>query len=106
MRYHILFRYQASCKDAKRLAEEVARSVSRESTLFEGSVSEGTLLIIDRSEDPVTPLLNQWTYEAMVLDLPLFKSFFITSRSVDAEASNIYSVFFYQLSGNIFRFTS
>lgn len=27
------------------------------------------LLIVDRKEDPVTPLLNQWTYQAMVHEL-------------------------------------
>jgi vacuolar protein sorting-associated protein 45 len=27
------------------------------------------LLIFDRKEDPVTPLLNQWTYQAMIHEL-------------------------------------
>jgi len=27
------------------------------------------LLILDRRDDPVTPLLNQWTYQAMVQEL-------------------------------------
>lgn len=27
------------------------------------------MVILDRSEDPVSPLLNQWTYEAMVHEL-------------------------------------
>lgn len=27
------------------------------------------LLIVDRKEDPVTPLLNQWTYQAMIHEL-------------------------------------
>lgn len=27
------------------------------------------LLIVDRKNDPVTPLLNQWTYQAMVHEL-------------------------------------
>ena len=27
------------------------------------------LLLIDRRDDPVTPLLNQWTYQAMVHEL-------------------------------------
>ena len=27
------------------------------------------VLICDRKEDPVTPLLNQWTYQAMVHEL-------------------------------------
>lgn len=32
-------------------------------------VSNCLLLIIDRREDPVTPLLNQWTYQAMLHEL-------------------------------------
>lgn len=28
-----------------------------------------TLLILDRKDDPVTPLLNQWTYQSMVHEL-------------------------------------
>lgn len=58
--------YQASCRDAKRLADEVAKAIVREESLFESSKPDALLLIIDRSEDPITPLLNQWTYEAMV----------------------------------------
>ena len=27
------------------------------------------LLILDRTDDPVSPLLNQWTYQAMVHEL-------------------------------------
>ena len=27
------------------------------------------LLIIDRRDDPITPLLNQWTYQAMIHEL-------------------------------------
>lgn len=51
------------------LAEEVAKVIAREESLFENAKTDTVLLIIDRSEDPVTPLLNQWTYEAMVLHL-------------------------------------
>jgi vacuolar protein sorting-associated protein 45 len=29
----------------------------------------GVLLLFDRKEDPVTPLLNQWTYQAMIHEL-------------------------------------
>ncbi|MFH4977828.1 hypothetical protein AB6A40_004537 [Gnathostoma spinigerum] len=64
-----VIRYQASNRDTKRLAEEVSRTVVREEALFENSRNDALLLIIDRSEDPVTPLLNQWTYEAMVHEL-------------------------------------
>lgn len=27
------------------------------------------LLVVDRRDDPLTPLLNQWTYQAMVQEL-------------------------------------
>lgn len=60
-------RYQKSNKDSKMLAEEVAKAIAREESLFENAKTDTVLLIIDRSEDPVTPLLNQWTYEAMVM---------------------------------------
>jgi vacuolar protein sorting-associated protein 45 len=34
-----------------------------------GDAGETTVLILDRREDPVTPLLNQWTYQAMIHEL-------------------------------------
>lgn len=43
----------------------------QESGLFDFRRTENSplLLIIDRRDDPVTPLLNQWTYQAMVHEL-------------------------------------
>ena len=43
----------------------------RESNLFDFRLSQlpPLLLILDRRNDPVTPLLNQWTYQAMVHEL-------------------------------------
>lgn len=34
-----------------------------------GEAGETTVLILDRREDSVTPLLNQWTYQAMIHEL-------------------------------------
>ena len=31
--------------------------------------TDTVLLIIDRKEDPITPLLNQWTYQAMIHEI-------------------------------------
>jgi vacuolar protein sorting-associated protein 45 len=31
--------------------------------------SNTVLLILDRREDPITPLLNQWTYQAMIHEI-------------------------------------
>mmetsp|Transcript_14126 Transcript_14126/g.22015 ORF Transcript_14126/g.22015 Transcript_14126/m.22015 type:complete len:170 (+) Transcript_14126:668-1177(+) len=33
------------------------------------SFGNTTVLLVDRKEDPVTPLLNQWTYQAMIHEL-------------------------------------
>ena len=53
---------------SQRLAEAVKDSIDSESALFTfgGSDSTPVLVILDRKDDPVTPLLNQWTYQAMV----------------------------------------
>ena len=42
-----------------------------ESTLFDFRLTQTPplLLILDRRNDPVTPLLSQWTYQAMVHEL-------------------------------------
>ncbi|ETO16481.1 vacuolar protein sorting-associated protein [Reticulomyxa filosa] len=47
------------------------RAISNEKELFAWQESENKplLLILDRKDDPVTPLLSQWTYQAMVHEL-------------------------------------
>eukprot|EP01022_Parablepharisma_sp_SALTPOND_P020387 TRINITY_DN370_c3_g1_i1.p1 TRINITY_DN370_c3_g1~~TRINITY_DN370_c3_g1_i1.p1 ORF type:complete len:880 (+),score=79.34 TRINITY_DN370_c3_g1_i1:3525-6164(+) len=53
---------------AKRQQEKIGKEVD----LFErncGASPNTLLLIINRKEDPITPLLNQWTYEAMIHEL-------------------------------------
>ncbi|XP_043264746.1 vacuolar protein sorting-associated protein 45 isoform X1 [Colletes gigas] len=63
-------RYQNSSEMAKRLAEKIREILSKESNSFEfRQESSPVLLILDRRDDPVTPLLNQWTYQAMVHEL-------------------------------------
>lgn len=68
MRKKPIIRYQQSSVMCKRLAENVMQKMYQESGLFEFRQSDvpPLLLIIDRKDDPVTPLLNQWTYQAMV----------------------------------------
>ena len=83
---------------AEQLAADVARHIDENRTLFDFRqagiipkknfeiewffnfflIIEGApplLLILDRKDDPVTPLLLQWTYQAMVLLLLLFSIF-------------------------------
>ncbi|KAL7078949.1 hypothetical protein ACQ4LE_001388 [Meloidogyne hapla] len=62
-------RYQKTSSDAQRLAEELIKQQTKDVTLFEQCKTDAVLVILDRSEDPISPLLNQWTYEAMVHEL-------------------------------------
>ena len=45
--------------------------ISQEAQLFSFRQTETdpVLLVLDRRDDPVTPLLSQWTYQAMVHEL-------------------------------------
>ncbi|KAK4294324.1 hypothetical protein Pmani_033039 [Petrolisthes manimaculis] len=64
-------RYQNNSEMARVLAENIRQTVLTESSLYQTSEAEGNtlLLILDRRDDPVTPLLQQWIYEAMVHEL-------------------------------------
>ncbi|XP_066233468.1 vacuolar protein sorting-associated protein 45 isoform X2 [Saccopteryx leptura] len=66
-----MIRYQLSSEAAKRLAESVKQVITKEYELFEFRRTEvpPLLLILDRCDDAITPLLNQWTYQAMVHEL-------------------------------------
>lgn len=63
-----LIRYQKSSPLSKKLATEVRYLITQEEQLFDFRKVDTPpiLLVLDRREDPVTPLLTQWTYQAMV----------------------------------------
>ncbi|KAK8035202.1 glucose-inhibited division protein A subfamily [Apiospora rasikravindrae] len=63
-----LIRYEKNSLLAKKLANEVRYHITQEEQLFDFRKVDTPpiLLILDRREDPATPLLNQWTYQAMV----------------------------------------
>ncbi|GMT31509.1 hypothetical protein PFISCL1PPCAC_22806 [Pristionchus fissidentatus] len=97
-----LIRFQRSSEDATKLAQKVGEVIRREAQLFEETTADTMLLVIDRFEDPVTPLLNQWTYEAMVHELLTFKQncvtvegnkYVLNERDDDFYARNICSNF-------------
>ncbi|KAI0117618.1 Sec1-like protein [Hypoxylon sp. NC0597] len=66
-----LIRYEKNSLLAKKLATEVRYHITQEEQLFDFRKVDTPpiLLILDRREDPATPLLNQWTYQAMVHQL-------------------------------------
>ena len=63
-----LIRYQKNSLLAKKLATEVRYNITQEDQLFDFRKVDTPpiLLVLDRRDDPVTPLLTQWTYQAMV----------------------------------------
>ncbi|KAH8653646.1 glucose inhibited division protein A-domain-containing protein [Xylariales sp. PMI_506] len=63
-----LIRYEKNSLLAKKLATELRYNITQEEQLFDFRKVDTPpiVLILDRREDPATPLLNQWTYQAMV----------------------------------------
>lgn len=66
-----VIRYARASTMAKRLATEIQATIRQEGQLFDFRRPDTPpiLLILDRRNDPVTPLLTQWTYQAMVHEL-------------------------------------
>ena len=60
-------RYQGNSPGCKMLASGLVAKMGEDSSLFSFRRSDDcSLLIVDRMDDLVTPLLTQWTYEAMI----------------------------------------
>ena len=66
-----MIRYGKNSLVAKKLATEVRYQMTQEEQMFDFRRTDTPpiLLILDRREDPLTPLLTQWTYQAMVHEL-------------------------------------
>ncbi|KAG5489923.1 hypothetical protein JKF63_00040 [Porcisia hertigi] len=65
-----LIRYREGSRLSEKLATEVAaRMKSVHATFPDLKATESVLVIVDRKDDPVTPLLMPWTYEAMIHEL-------------------------------------
>lgn len=66
-----LIRYSKNSLVSKKIATEVRYQMTQEEQLFDFRRTDTPpiLLIMDRREDPLTPLLTQWTYQAMVHEL-------------------------------------
>lgn len=108
-----VIRYEKKSKMVTSIAQELARRISGERNLFDYGRRGGApplLLIVDRCSDPVTPLLAQWTYQAMVHELvgisnnrvslrhvpgisPELQEIVLSAQSDDFYAKNWYSNF-------------
>ncbi|KAI8892763.1 Sec1-like protein [Globomyces pollinis-pini] len=66
-----LIRFENNSALARKLAAEVTYSIQNEGPLFDFRKPDTPpiLLILDRRNDPITPLLNQWTYQAMIHEM-------------------------------------
>ena len=62
-----MVRYQGNSAACKAITTLCTQTMADDASLFEFRRSdECLLLIVDRADDIITPLLTQWTYEAMV----------------------------------------
>lgn len=66
-----VIRYERMSNMARKLGSELLHHMNSNSDLwdFRKTATTPLLLILDRRNDPVTPLLTQWTYQAMVHEL-------------------------------------
>ena len=77
LRQRPTIRFQNGSDIAQTFARALLHEIDQERTLFDfgsyapssNSNGDTLCLILDRREDPVTPLLCQWTYQAMVHEL-------------------------------------
>lgn len=66
-----IIRYDRNSAMAKKLAQELSTTMRQEQKLFDFKRKDTPpiLLVVDRKNDPVTPLLMPWTYQAMVHEM-------------------------------------
>jgi vacuolar protein sorting-associated protein 45 len=88
LRQKPVIRATAQSELAQMFARELKHEIDYKKDLFDfGSSMSGNtetlLLILDRRDDPVTPLLNQWTYQAMVHELIGIRDNIVDLRSTD-----------------------
>lgn len=62
-------RYQGASELARNLALKLQQRTTDPELFQFGGAHDALVLILDRRDDPMTPLLTQWTYQAMVHEL-------------------------------------
>jgi hypothetical protein len=73
-------RFQGSSKSCRNAAISLYQNIESSFDMYNSQLNDqsSVLVILDRKEDPVTPLLTQWTYQAMIHEF-----FGIKSNRVD-----------------------
>lgn len=61
-----LIRYDAQSERSSSVASELAEILRNDLELFHFSSCDTVLMIVDRTVDPLTPLITPWTYQAML----------------------------------------
>lgn len=86
-----LIRYHRASALSATVAHEVIRRIQDSGDLFQFNSPDISplLLIFDRRDDPVTPLLLQWTYQAMVHELIGIKKNRVTLPGAREELKEI-----------------
>lgn len=59
-------RYQKNSPFVQRLAAELVNVLKSDPGLYDYPARDTVLLLLDRNDDPLTPLLTPWTYQAML----------------------------------------
>ena len=101
-----VIRYEGSSPLCRYVAERLQEKVTAESDFIvrmSRNSPSTQLLICDRKEDPVTPLLNQWTYQAMVHELIGIKDNRVDLRHVEGLADEMKEVVLSGIDDTFFR---
>jgi len=99
-------RYEGSSPLCRHIAERLQEKLVTEGD-FVGRMSRNTpdthLLICDRKEDPITPLLNQWTYQAMVHELIGIKDNRVDLKHVESLSEEMKEIVLSGIDDSFFR---
>jgi hypothetical protein len=85
-----LIRYQKSSSMASRVANELSATMRREAELFDYQARDTVILLLDRADDVVTPLLTPWTYQALLHELVGLDNNRLTLPGQAAEESYVF----------------
>jgi hypothetical protein len=56
------------CKDSKIIAENIGTNISKFNCLFPAQ-KNGTLIILNRNDDPLVPLITHWNYNSLIYNI-------------------------------------